>query len=732
MRHLLVSLLLILLGNTAFSNTILVKNISDLQNANKNAQPGDTVILVNGEWKDVSIKLDCKGTIEKPIVFKAETPGKVVISGNSRLKIGGSYIVVSGLYFTNGYSGNDAVISFRIDKDHLANHCRVTNTVINDFNNARRMDENNWVLFYGKKNRLDNCSFVDKKNMGVLLAVILDDERSRENHHEIENNYFGRRPPLASNGGEIIRVGVSQHCQFSSNTEIRGNFFEHCDGETEIISIKSCDNLVEDNLFKECQGSVVLRHGDNNTVSNNIFYGNDKVATGGVRVINKGQIVRDNLFYKVRGTAFKAPLAVMNGIPNSPAHRYVQVTDAEITDNIFYECSALSFCEGSDAERTLPPDRVTFEYNVFYNTKDSIIYTTADDMKGFNFEKNKVSSKVKQQLFPGFTRENLSPKKLSTYVFTDPVFSDMTMIPLILRAANSKSGAGWFQKHGITTAQKAVAVNCATAEDIYRQLERQEPVNIRLTGTSYNFTRPLVISNKVIFTGESKKEVRINTGSQLAVFLVAGKGNLALENLTIDGTGIKATHFISNDSTGSSEHYNVAMRNCTVKNINRSNGGQNIIHAFRHMIADSIVIRNSYFIDNATNTFAFDDEKEDKGYYSSEKIIIANNNFRNQQGSLLSVYRGGNDESTLGPQLLFANNKVINCVTVNQEPLIHLTGVQVSNIYLNEFTSSNAGKLLIEYKDIVRAKHSFDRNTIRQSGNISKNQLVTEKDNRIQ
>ena len=52
------------------------------------------------------------------------------------------------------------------------------------------------------------------------------------------------------------------------------------------------------------------------------------------------------------------------------------------------------------------------------------------------------------------------------------------------------------------------------------------------------------------------------------------------------------------------------------------------------MIADSIVIRNSSFIDNRTNTFKFDNEKEDKGYYCAEKIIIANNNFRNPYDEL--------------------------------------------------------------------------------------------------
>src|SRR5204863_8943371 len=220
------------------------------------------------EWKNVTIALNCTGTKEKPVIFKAQTPGKVILSGNSMLKLGGDFIVVDGLYFLNGYAGDNAVVDFSVNKNELANSCRVTNCVINDFNNPKRMDENNWVLFYGKNNRLDHCSFINKKNMGVLLAVVLDDDRSRENFHSIDHNYFGVRIPLASNGGEIIRVGVSQHCQFNSNTQIVDNYFEHCDGETEIISIKSGSNVVRGNLFKECQGGVVLRHGNNNTVEN--------------------------------------------------------------------------------------------------------------------------------------------------------------------------------------------------------------------------------------------------------------------------------------------------------------------------------------------------------------------------------------------------------------------------------------------------------------------------------
>ena len=203
----------LLLTVVTMANTIVVKNIDELNAANKKASPGDIIILQNGEWKDVTIKLSCSGTKEQPITFKAQEAGKVLITGNSQLRLGGNYIIVDGFYFTNGYAGKNPVINFCIDNKNIANNCRVTNTSVNDFNNPKRMDENYWVSFYGKNNRLDHCSFTDKKNMGVLLAVILDDERSRENFHSIDHNYFGRIPPLASNTGEKMRVGVSQHSQ---------------------------------------------------------------------------------------------------------------------------------------------------------------------------------------------------------------------------------------------------------------------------------------------------------------------------------------------------------------------------------------------------------------------------------------------------------------------------------------------------------------------------------------
>lgn len=756
LRLLFLSSFLLILS-FAFADTILVRTIDELHAAAKKAQPRDRIILQNGEWNNVTIKLKCNGTKEKPIVFAAQTAGKVKITGNSQLRLGGSYIVVDGLYFTNGYAGSDPVINFRADKDNVANNCRVTNTVVDNFNNLKRMQENYWVSFYGKNNRLDHCSFKDKKNMGVLLAVILDDERSRENFHSIDHNYFGRRPALASNSGEIIRVGVSQHCQFNSNTQITDNFFEECDGETEIVSIKSGSNVVRGNVFKESQGSVVLRHGDNNTVENNVFLGNGKAATGGVRVINKGQWVVNNFFYKCRGVDFRSPLSVMNGIPNSPAHRYVQVTDAVIANNTFVDCTPISLCEGSDAERTLPPANTYLVNNLFYNTSDKILHNVYDKADGFSFAGNEVSPTIKQDLLNGFVRTTFSSQKndgklfpvtknnrpssaldsinriagtrLTKHLSAKPGFSSLALIKQIQANAFSVCGAKWFQQTKNNPPAIVQTVACRTADDVYAQLNHNKPVIIELTGTSYQLTSPFTISKQVQFTTKQKTAVKIITAPMLAAFVVSGNGNLTLSNLSIDGKELKATYFISSDSAGLSSHYNLSVRNCSISNLSALKGCKSLFYAHKSIIADSIIFRNNNFSNHTTNMISMAEEKDDKGYYNAEKIVISQNVFSNNNGTLLNIYRGGNDESTLGPNLLFSNNKISNCSTAEGNALITLTGVQVSRFVSNVFTNVNSNGTVFQFKDIVRAKHLVEKNVFDRSGTVTANQFVVEKEN---
>ena len=123
-----------------------------------------------------------------------------------------------------------------------------------------------------------------------------------------------------------------------SNTTIANNLFEECNGEVEIISSKTNFNIIKNNVFYKSEGSVVTRHGNYVTVDGNYFIGdgvNDQF--GGIRIINTGHWVINNLFYKIKGKNFRSPIAIMNGIPKSPLNRYNQVTDVVVAYNTFVD-----------------------------------------------------------------------------------------------------------------------------------------------------------------------------------------------------------------------------------------------------------------------------------------------------------------------------------------------------------------------------------------------------------
>ena len=48
----------------------------------------------------------------------------------------------------------------------------------------------------------------------------------------------------------------------SGYTVVEFNLFEDCDGDPEIVSVKSCDNIIRHNTFLKSYGTLSLRHGN--------------------------------------------------------------------------------------------------------------------------------------------------------------------------------------------------------------------------------------------------------------------------------------------------------------------------------------------------------------------------------------------------------------------------------------------------------------------------------------
>ncbi|MEL7447306.1 MAG: polysaccharide lyase 6 family protein, partial [Pseudomonadota bacterium] len=388
------------LGATpAQAEQILVRDQSEYAQALKHLEAGDVITLANGEWRDFEIVITGEGTAENPITLTAEEAGKVFLTGQSSLRIGGSHILVSGLVFKDGYSPRGEVISFRRNKEDLARNSRVTEVVIDGFSKPDRYEDDWWVGIYGQNNRFDHSNLVGKTNKGVTLAVRLDSEGSRENDHRIDHNYFGPRPVLGSNGGETLRIGTSKYSMFDSNTLVENNIFDRTDGEVEIISSKSGGNVFRGNVFLRSRGTLTLRHGDDNVVEGNVFLGFGKDYTGGIRVINRNQTVRENYMEGLRGEAFSSALAVMNGVPNSPVNRYVEVANARIENNTIVNSRRVAFNVGADEERSAAPSNTTFANNLLSGLEEESFVESYGDTSGIAFSGNHVAARgVVEQL----------------------------------------------------------------------------------------------------------------------------------------------------------------------------------------------------------------------------------------------------------------------------------------------------------------------------------------------
>ncbi len=95
----------------------------------------------------------------------------------------------------------------------------------------------------------------------------------------------------------------------------------------------------------------------------------------------------------------------MNGVPDSPANRYVQVSNAKISNNSFFDVKAFTFGAGANSELTLPPITSEFSNNIMVSDNDDAIRLKAD-VSGIRFSGNSVNfdgSKIGATKNPGLT-----------------------------------------------------------------------------------------------------------------------------------------------------------------------------------------------------------------------------------------------------------------------------------------------------------------------------------------
>ena len=624
-------------------------------------------------------------------------PGGVTITGKSNLKIGGSHLLVTGLVFRNGYSPTGEVIAFRRTKEDVATDSRVTEIVIDHFNQPDRYKSDYWVAMDGKRNRFDHSNLVGKANDGVTLAVRLDLETSKQNGHRIDHNYFGPRPVLGSNGGETIRIGTSRESMFDSGTIVENNVFDRTDGEVEIISIKSGANVVRNNLFLESRGAVVLRHGDGNLIERNVFLGKGKEHAGGVRVINRNQIVRSNYMEGLGGTGFAGALTVMNGVPNSPVNRYVQVSNALIENNTIVDSTRMTLAAGSDAERSAVPVNSKMVRNLIVFDKVDKPIEVEDDISGISLIDNVIVAPKPVAKFPGAVQRSLPLERGTNGLLypTDPALFKVGAPRDLKVVMVDAVGAKWYPKPKrgdvfgsgkvIEVVSGAGALEAALAQAVSGD-------RLLLTDASYSLDRTLLIDKSLSFEAAGAMRPKI-TFSRSNLFELGEGGNLRLKGVDISGEDapdVVGNAVIRTSAKPILANFVLELDDVSVSNLT-VNKAFDAIALGKGSMADRLTITGSRFDNISGKVVAADSETDDYGRYNAEYLTISTSHFTNIAGHIVALYRGGTDESTFGPHFVFEKNEITKSglkPVAGEAASIFLLGVQDVLIEKNSFDGS--------------------------------------------
>ncbi|MBI5769228.1 MAG: right-handed parallel beta-helix repeat-containing protein [Verrucomicrobia bacterium] len=340
---------LILLYTASSAAEFRATNAAELGALHARLQPGDTITLADGTWADQAVVLRTRGTAEKPITLRAATPGAVVLTGKSTLVIDGEWLVVSSLVVKGG-DGPAEGIAIKGAHNRLTESAMIGGTY------------KHFLRMWGTDSRVDHCYFAGKTSGEPTFQVEVD--QATPNRHRIDHNHFGPRPPLGRNGGETMRLGYSGQSMWNSRTLVEQNLFDRCDGEIEIISSKSCENIYRANTFLDCAGMLTLRHGNRCVIEGNFFLGRGKKGSGGVRVIGEDHVIVNNYIEGVMQGAFW----ITCGVPHSQLVQYFQARRCTIAFNTVVDSQGpyLELDAGINGSgRLLRPAEITVANNLF-------------------------------------------------------------------------------------------------------------------------------------------------------------------------------------------------------------------------------------------------------------------------------------------------------------------------------------------------------------------------------
>lgn len=280
----------------------LVRSASEAVRLSGKLAPGDQLVLAGDAWKDARLTFEGHGTADAPILIRPEKPGGIVFTGESSARFHGEHLIVHDLAFRDVTPSQNNAVIFAVGNGEAkpADHCLFNRIRIENCGSANPADRPKlklWLMsMRGSGNTVANCTFRGLKNIGQMLGAAELPKNGLQQLHVL-NNHFSDRPYLDNqNGYEVLQIGWSGVRAAPTGSLIQGNTFERCDGENELITLKASDIVVRENRFIASQGVLCLRTARRVLVQDNVFDGQGRENTGGVRLQGDGHIVIGNTF----------------------------------------------------------------------------------------------------------------------------------------------------------------------------------------------------------------------------------------------------------------------------------------------------------------------------------------------------------------------------------------------------------------------------------------------------
>ena len=316
-------------------NRFDVSSGSEFSAAQQQAIYGDTIVWESGVYSNTRMDINKDG-----LIITAASDGTVLFKGVSRAVINASDITFSGFQYIGGFIGNLDVIRV-FGSDVLITQINIQNYTCHKYLVVDEVSRRTTISYCNFENRLN----LDDKN---ILSILVDNEPG---YHKIQYCSFKNFDGFGNDQGiEPIRIGVSTQGHLDSRTLVEYCYFTQCNGDGEIISHKSRQNVYRYNTFEDNPYSeLVLRHGDEGIIYGNFFLNN----MGGVRIREgSNHFVYNNYFQDIDRRA----IFLMNDSvdPLSDIHIY--------HNTILNSKEIILGGNGSN-----PPTNVTIANNVFAN-----------------------------------------------------------------------------------------------------------------------------------------------------------------------------------------------------------------------------------------------------------------------------------------------------------------------------------------------------------------------------